>query len=37
MDGMDFYNHRRPHSSLGHLSPMQFEQPGYEAARKKAV
>eukprot|EP01035_Chromulina_nebulosa_P056561 gene56561-77515_t len=26
MDWMAFYNHRRLHSSLGYLSPMQYEQ-----------
>ena len=37
MDWMAFYNHRRLHSSLGYLSPMQYEQRRYEAQRKKAA
>jgi hypothetical protein len=37
MDWMAFYNHRSLHSSLGYLSPMQFEQRWYEAKRKKAA
>jgi transposase InsO family protein len=34
---MAFYNQRRLRSSLGYLSPMQFEQRWCEAQRKKAA
>ena len=37
LDWMVFYNHRRLHSTLGYLSPMQYEQRWYEAQRKKAA
>lgn len=37
MDWMAFYNHRRSHSSLSYLSPMQYKQRWYEAQRKKAA
>lgn len=35
LNWMAFYNHLRLHSSLGYLSPMQFEQRWYEAQRKR--
>ena len=37
MNWMAFYNYRRLHSSLGYLSPMQYEKRWYEAQRKKAA
>ena len=37
MDWMAFYNHRRLHSTLGYLSPMQYEERWYAAQRKKAA
>jgi transposase InsO family protein len=37
MDWMAFYNHQRLHSTLGYLSPMQFEQRWHAAQRKKAA
>jgi transposase InsO family protein len=37
LDWVAFYNHRRLHSTLGYLSPMQYEQRWYEAQRKKAA
>jgi len=37
MDWMAFYNHRRLHSTLGYVSPMQYEQRWYEAQREKAA
>jgi len=37
MDWMAFYNHRRLHSTLGYLNPMEYERRWYEAQRKKAA
>ena len=37
LNWMAFYNHARLHSSLGYVSPMQFEQRWYEAQREKAA
>jgi transposase InsO family protein len=37
MDRIPFYNHSRPHSSLGYVSPMPFEQRWFTAQRKKAA
>ena len=37
MDWLAFYNRRRLHSTLGYLSPMQYEQRWYETQRKKAA
>ena len=32
IDWLTFYNHRRPHSTLGYVSPMQFEK-SWDAAQ----
>jgi putative transposase len=37
LDWMPFYNHRRLLSTLGYLSPMQFEQRWHAAQRNKAA
>ena len=37
MDWIAFYNHSRLHSSLGYVSPMQFEQRWFTAQRKGAA
>ncbi len=37
LNWMVFYNHRRLHSTLGYLSPLQYEQRWYEAQRKKTA
>ena len=37
MDWMAFYHQRRLYSSLGYLSPIQYEKRWYEAQRKKAA
>ena len=37
IDWMTFYNHKRLHSTLGYVSPMQFEQSWYAAQLKKAA
>jgi hypothetical protein len=37
MDWIAFFNHHRLHSSLGYLSPMQFEQRWYAAKRKNVA
>jgi putative transposase len=37
MDWITFYNHSRLHSTLGYLSPMQFEQRWLAAQQKAAA
>jgi len=37
MDWIALYNHSRLHSSLGYLSPMQFEQRWMAAQQKTAA
>jgi putative transposase len=37
IDWMTFYNHRRLHSTLGYISPMQFEKSWYAAQQKKVA
>jgi hypothetical protein len=37
IDWMTFYNHRRIHSTLGYVSPMQFEKSWHAAQLKKAA
>jgi transposase InsO family protein len=37
LDWMSFYNHRRLHSTLGYLSPMQYEDRWHAAQHKKAA
>jgi transposase InsO family protein len=37
IDWLTFYNHRRLHSTLGYVSPMQFEQRWGAAQQLKAA
>jgi len=37
LDWMAFYNYKRLHSTMGYVSPMQYEQRWHAAQRKKAA
>ena len=37
IDWLMYYNHRRRHSTLGYLSPMQFEKHWFEAQLQNAA
>ena len=37
IDWLSFYNHSRLHSTLGNVSPMQFEQDWYAAQNKRVA
>jgi transposase InsO family protein len=37
IDWLSFYNHRRVHSTLGYVSPMQFERAWHAAHQKRAA
>jgi hypothetical protein len=37
IDWMTFYNHRRIHSTLGYVSPMQFQKSWHAAQQLKAA
>ena len=37
IDWMSFYNHRRLHSTLDYVSPMQFEQHWHATQKKRAA
>lgn len=37
IDWLTFYNHRRLHSTLGYVSPMQFEKAWHAAQHDKAA